>query len=38
MYLEKMDCERVQGYYFSRPVPEEQIIDMLEEQTSKLHK
>lgn len=29
-YLEKLHCEKMQGYYFSRPVPPEKIRQMLE--------
>ena len=30
--LKNMDCDYIQGYYFSKPVPEEELIRFLEEQ------
>jgi EAL domain-containing protein (putative c-di-GMP-specific phosphodiesterase class I) len=31
-YMTKLGCEYLQGYYFSRPVPQSEIIDMLKQQ------
>lgn len=30
--LEKMDCDYIQGFYFSRPLPADEFIRFLEEQ------
>ena len=29
--LKKMDCDYIQGYYFSRPLPAEDFVRFLEE-------
>lgn len=36
LYLEKMECERIQGYYFSKPVTEERIHEILEAETTRV--
>ena len=30
-FLESIGCDLIQGYYFSRPVPEEEFIKLLDE-------
>jgi EAL domain-containing protein (putative c-di-GMP-specific phosphodiesterase class I) len=32
--LERMDCDYIQGYYFSRPLPAEEFVRFLEEKTA----
>lgn len=33
LYLKKIKCERIQGYYFCKPVPEDQILKLLKNET-----
>ncbi|NLB78570.1 MAG: EAL domain-containing protein, partial [Clostridiaceae bacterium] len=29
-YLLERNCERIQGYFFSRPLPEEKVMDLID--------
>ena len=37
-YLEKAQCDIIQGYYFSKPVPESMIEDIIKKNKEKKNK
>jgi diguanylate cyclase (GGDEF)-like protein len=36
-YLKKYDCNKIQGYYFSKPLPQDELLLLLEKNTGQLN-